>query len=96
MSNKYWFEPKRFGWGFVPVTWEGWVTTLLLLILVVISVYTNGFFDGAVTPKSVLRFIFDTFLITTIFTVTALEKTEGQDDCHCNGISLFKKKKKSN
>ena len=24
----YWFVPKRFGWGSVPATWQGWVATL--------------------------------------------------------------------
>ena len=25
--TKYWFRPKRFGYGATPVTWEGWVST---------------------------------------------------------------------
>ncbi len=24
---RYWFRPKRFGYGATPVTWEGWVAT---------------------------------------------------------------------
>lgn len=24
----YWFRPKLFGWGAVPVTWQGWALTL--------------------------------------------------------------------
>ncbi|MEP9359398.1 hypothetical protein [Sphingomonas sp. KR3-1] len=24
----YWFRPKRFGFGAVPVTWQGWLVTL--------------------------------------------------------------------
>jgi hypothetical protein len=27
----YWFRPKLFGWGAVPVTWQGWAATLLLI-----------------------------------------------------------------
>ncbi len=27
----YWFRPKRFGWGAVPVTWQGWLLTAALL-----------------------------------------------------------------
>ena len=28
MSRRYWFRPKRFGYGATPVTWEGWALTL--------------------------------------------------------------------
>jgi len=30
----YWFRPKRFGFGAVPVTWQGWATTLAFVALV--------------------------------------------------------------
>ena len=29
----YWFRPKRFGFGAVPVTWQGWTATGLMLAL---------------------------------------------------------------
>lgn len=29
----YWFRPKLFGWGAVPVTWQGWLATLGLVAL---------------------------------------------------------------
>lgn len=29
----YWFRPKLFGWGAVPVTWQGWAATLGLIVL---------------------------------------------------------------
>jgi uncharacterized membrane protein len=28
MSKKLWFKAKRYGWGWVPVTWGGWLTVL--------------------------------------------------------------------
>ncbi len=28
----YWFAPKLFGWGATPVTWQGWLTTLLFAL----------------------------------------------------------------
>lgn len=36
MITKYpWFGPKRsFGWGWTPITWEGWALTALMLIAV--------------------------------------------------------------
>ena len=29
----YWFRPKLFGWGAVPVTWQGWASTFGLIAL---------------------------------------------------------------
>ena len=28
----YWFRPKMFGFGAVPVTWQGWAMTLVLIV----------------------------------------------------------------
>ena len=30
-----WFDPKIFGWGWRPITWQGWLITLILVILLV-------------------------------------------------------------
>ena len=24
--NKFWFEKKKYGWGWTPISWEGWMT----------------------------------------------------------------------
>jgi len=34
MTAQYWFKPKQYGYGAVPVTWEGWALTLLVAILI--------------------------------------------------------------
>ena len=34
---KHWFVQKRFGWGWVPATWEGWLVTLLFAVAVLSS-----------------------------------------------------------
>jgi len=26
--RRYWFRAKRYGWGWTPATWQGWVFTL--------------------------------------------------------------------
>lgn len=31
----YWFRPKLFGWGAVPVTWQGWLATLGLIAVAI-------------------------------------------------------------
>jgi hypothetical protein len=29
--SRFWFVPKRYGWGATPVTWQGWVATLVFV-----------------------------------------------------------------
>lgn len=31
----YWFRPKLFGWGAVPVTWQGWLVTLGMVLVAI-------------------------------------------------------------
>ena len=38
MTGKPWFEPKRFGYGASPVTWQGWAATALFIAMMVLDV----------------------------------------------------------
>ncbi|MEI6843545.1 MAG: hypothetical protein WCK48_03530 [bacterium] len=33
-NKKLWFRAKTFGWGWYPVTWQGWFVILLYLVSV--------------------------------------------------------------
>jgi hypothetical protein len=37
--TQYWFEPKSYGYGATPVTWEGWAVTLAAVIILAGSVF---------------------------------------------------------
>ncbi|HLC72520.1 MAG TPA: hypothetical protein VJH37_02975 [Candidatus Nanoarchaeia archaeon] len=32
--KKLWFKAKSYGWGWYPVTWEGWLVTVLFVLLI--------------------------------------------------------------
>jgi len=32
--TRYWFKPKRYGYGATPATWEGWAFTGLVMAIV--------------------------------------------------------------
>ena len=40
MKNKYWFRKRKglftkdLGWGWAPISWEGWIVTFLFIIIV--------------------------------------------------------------
>ncbi len=35
----YWFKKKLFGWGWVPVRWQGWLVILIAIALAVAGIY---------------------------------------------------------
>jgi len=34
MTKKIWFRRKRYGWGWVPASWEGWTSITIIIIAV--------------------------------------------------------------
>ena len=34
LEERFWFKRKRYGWGWTPATWEGW---LILVIWVIVT-----------------------------------------------------------
>lgn len=32
--QKYWFKRRRYGYGWLPVTWQGWLTIIVFLAVV--------------------------------------------------------------
>lgn len=34
--EKYWFKRKLYGWGWTPVSWQGWGTVLGYVLLVIL------------------------------------------------------------
>jgi len=68
--NTYWFKPKSYGYGFVPVTWEGWLATLLLIGILLLSIGANGLYSEE-PPElwEVCHLLVDISLITGIATL---------------------------
>jgi hypothetical protein len=49
-----WFGPKRYGWGFTPISWQGWVLT---------GVYVGVVFALATLVAASQPWIFWTLLV---------------------------------
>lgn len=37
MADKKWFRAKRYGWGWVPVTWQAWVVVFVYVCVIVLG-----------------------------------------------------------
>jgi len=33
VSTRYWFRAKRYGWGWTPITWQGWAVLAAFVAL---------------------------------------------------------------
>lgn len=33
--KKYWFRNKEYGWGWVPITWQGWLIIILYILFII-------------------------------------------------------------
>ena len=76
--NKYWFKPKRFGWGFTPISWEGWIATAIVVIILLFIAYTNNFYTENITNKDITFFILELAIIIYFIIKIFKPRTQGE------------------
>ena len=66
--NKYWFAPKSYGYGYVPISIEGWLATLGVIALALLIAYINNIFNPFIlTIKNGLIFTVEIIIFGFIF-----------------------------
>ncbi len=63
--NKLWFRSKRYGLGWYPVTWQGWLSLLLYVAAMITQIYS-------VEPDKSNASIVIPYIFTQVFSLTAL------------------------
>ena len=79
--SKYWFKPKRYGYGTYPITWQGWLSFFSLIILIMASFFINITVSNRIltaAPKDWLRFALDFVILTTLFHAMLKDKVDGE------------------
>ncbi len=77
-EKNYWFRPKRYGYGLVPISLGGWIATLVLLSVVFMAGYAHDIFEPTITQKAICNFIIDLITLTGLFLVLMKDKTKGE------------------
>lgn len=76
--NGLWFKRKLYGWGWVPVTWQGWLVTFLYILL--ISILSLNREEAVVgNPDSGSNFFvfgLPVIIVTILFIFIAFKKGE--------------------
>ncbi len=63
--EQYWFKRKLYGWGWTPVTWQGWFITLAYIALVIAFALTLD--ENSPTREVVFTFVLPVSLLTITF-----------------------------
>jgi hypothetical protein len=76
--GKYWFKPKKYGWGIgLPITWEGWIAVLCFVLSLLIVVFINDMHRQSVNFKNVLVFALHAIMLSALFLLLFKKKVEG-------------------
>ncbi|OGI68021.1 hypothetical protein A2738_00400 [Candidatus Nomurabacteria bacterium RIFCSPHIGHO2_01_FULL_42_15] len=73
--NHLWFKRKLYGWGWTPVTWQGWVIILVFIIIVVANYYR---IDASSPSESetLMNFIPQTIFLAALLMILCYKKGE--------------------
>lgn len=70
----YWFKAKLYGWGWVPVTWQGWLVVALYIIAITLFAFT---IDENSPPREVaFTFILPVAILTGLLFRICYKKGE--------------------
>ena len=72
MKKKLWFRAKTFGWGWFPISWQGWVVTLLYTFGILAVAFNIP--DHASLSDFYMRFA-PPFVILTVLLLAICYKT---------------------
>jgi hypothetical protein len=72
---RYWFRQKRFGYGATPNTWQGWVFTIMGVLLISLLAFGADFVRD--NGQRVLLIAIGMPLVLVPFVLVAHAKTEG-------------------
>lgn len=76
---KKWFVPKSYGWGLVPISWEGWLVTGIFTILILASGYLNHLFQPELMSQlDFINYLFDLVLLIIALIYFCILRTEGK------------------
>ncbi|MEK7586103.1 MAG: hypothetical protein AAB477_02645 [Patescibacteria group bacterium] len=75
MGKKLWFKRKRYGWGWTPSTWQGWLVLIVYLVAMVkssilVDIYSHSGSD------TLIGYALPFILFTTILIIICYKKGE--------------------
>ena len=73
-KSKYWFKPKRIGWGIsYPISWEGWLSLLIMIPICLFIATLNNLGN----TSGLIIFLGELLIILFLFTYLFRNKVKG-------------------
>jgi hypothetical protein len=76
VANRYWFRQRRRGFGATPITWEGWLATLVFLVIV-LGLDAGIIIEAPTDRAAAAPLVIIVILVIVAFCAFAASKTEG-------------------
>ncbi len=73
--DKLWFRAKRYGWGWVPCSWEGWASLAVYIIAIVYEFLSADIASHSVSD-TLFNFIPGVLLFTVLLIALCFAKGE--------------------
>jgi hypothetical protein len=73
--DNVWFKAKRYGWGWVPSSWQGWLATLVYIAIIVYNFWRIDHVSYSASD-TLITFIPQAFFISGIFVWICIKKGE--------------------
>ena len=74
-NNKLWFKAKSYGWGWTPVTWQGWVVTVVFSALIYLN-YVRLESVAGTEQELMMFYIPETIILALILILICYKKGE--------------------
>lgn len=62
----YWFKAKTYGWGWYPVTWQGWLVIVGFLILDFGNAYRLDLMQKELVQRVAVELILETLFLVVV------------------------------
>ncbi len=73
--KKLWFKAKRYGYGWYPCSWEGWLTLFIFIGLMSLNFLRIDQISHSVSD-TLINILPETFLLVAILIIICIEKGE--------------------
>jgi len=76
--TRYWFRPRRYGYGATPVTWEGWALTVGVAGVVILSIVAMNLLADRSNVVAWLVWVVFVAVVAFLMVQISRQRTDGE------------------
>lgn len=67
--QRLWFKAKRYGYGWYPATWQGWLVTLAAIVLIMVNTSMIDRTSHSVSDTLIGAFVVNAIIVAVLITI---------------------------